>query len=284
LPNAIDATLINSVLAQAVITKTQNKLAFLGAMTTDFSQEVRDQRSRVLHVPIATATSAVQTNPTDFESGDTTLTDAVVTMAHLSKSFYLTSADIGSGSKLENLARINMATLANAIEAAVFVKLTEAAYATATVTGLAAGTITAANLKSLWGALPGDEKNLLIRDTEIASLLPSDLNGYDITRSQSGFGFDGIYRTGNGFASAGTKLVAAAINRNAIAVASALPEYSPAVADLLDSTVIELPELGLSVQSSIWASSKTRNTWASFDVLFGAAVGDITAAKFAKLV
>jgi hypothetical protein len=282
--NTFDATLINEVLAQKAITAVNGKLAYLQAFTTDFSDEVRDQRSLVINVPVATASTAVQINPTNFEQGDTTLVNAPVTMQHISKSFYLTPNDIASGNRLDNLAKFNMNVVLNQIEKAVFTLITETNFGAPVVSGITAGALSVANLKTLWGATPGDDKVAILKDNEFANILPSDLNGFDITRTNSGYGYAYLGRSGAGFASAGTKLVGFAATKGAIAMAAAIPQYSSAVADLMDSTVVEVPELGLSIQSNIWGSTASRATWASFDLLFGAAKGDGTSLKLVKLV
>lgn len=280
--NAFDASLVNQVLAQRAITYIQPKLAFLGAFTTDFSDETRDIRSLTVNVPVVSGASAVQVNPTDFETGDTNAFNAAVTMQHISKSFYLTPNDIASGSRLENLAAINLQAVTNKIESLVFTLITEANYGTPAVSGITAGALSVANLKTLWGSVAGDEKIAILKDTEFANVLPSDLNGYDITRNPSGYGFSYLGRSGNGFASAGTKIVGFGATRGAIAMAGAIPQYHPAVADLMDSTVVEIPELGLSIQSNVWGSSKTRNVWGSYDLLFGCAAADKSALKLVK--
>lgn len=282
--NTFDATLINEVLAQKAITAVNAKLAFLGAFTTDFSDELRDQRSLVLNVPVATASSAVQVNPTNFEQGDTTLVNAPVTMQHISKSFYLTPNDIASGNRLENLAKFNMNVVANKIESIVFALITEANYGAPAVNGITAGALSVANLKTLWGSVVGDDKIAILKDTEFANILPSDTNGFDVSVTNQGYGFSFLGRSGNGFASAGTKIVGFGASKGAIAMAAAIPQYTSAVADLMDSTVVEIPELGLSIQSNIWGSTASRATWASFDLLFGAAKGDGTALKLVKTV
>lgn len=283
--NNFDSTLVAKILSQTAVTKVQEKLAMLAMFTTDFSNEVRDQRSRTVLVPFVSGGSAVQSNPTNFETGDTYVKNASIAMNHISKSFYITSADYGNGLRLESLAKYNMGVVTTAIEAAVFALLTEANYATQTAASLSAitaGGMTAANLKTLWGQVPGDNKIAILKDTEFANILPGDLYGYDITKNKSGFGYNYLDRSGSGFASAGSKLVAFGCDPAAIVMASAIPQYTTPVADLLNSTVVDVPGVGLSIQTNLWASSISRNTWASFDILFGAAVGDSSALKFIK--
>lgn len=279
--NNFDANLVNKILSQTAVTKVQEKLAFLGAFTTDFSDEVRDQRSRVVLVPYVSGGTAVQTNPTNFETGDTEIANAQISMDHISKSFYITSADYGQGRRLETLAEYNMNLVTSKIESMVFSLLTETNFLTA-VGGITAGAMSVANLKTLYGAIPGDKKIAILKDNEFANLLPSDLNGFDITRQKSGYGYDYIDRSGAGFASAGTKIVGLGANPAAIVMAAAIPQYSSPVADLLDSQVMEVPGLGISIQSNVWGSTATRNVWGSFDVLFGAAVGDKNAGRLVK--
>jgi hypothetical protein len=280
--NTFDSALVNSVLASKGITILAQKLAFLSAFSTDFSDEVRDVRSRTINVPVYTAASAVQTNPTNFETGDTTATNAAVTLNHYSKSFYITSADYGKGTRLESLAEINMNYLAKKIEDTVFATLTEANFATLGVSGFVAGAMSTANLKTLWGSLGGDYKTCVLADSEYKNFIPDSLTAFNPLNGAGAYGFDRFDRSGAGFASAGTKIVGFAAGRGALAVASAIPEYTKPVGDLLESSVFEVPGLGISIQSNVWGSSASRNTWASFDVLFGVAVGDATQMRLAK--
>jgi hypothetical protein len=67
----------------------------------------------------------------------------------------------------------------------------------------------------------------------------------------------------------------------ALAMASAIPYVDPAVAGLLQqSEIIDIPDLGISIQMNIWGSLASRGLNASFDVLFGAAKADGSALKF----
>ncbi|WP_035606216.1 hypothetical protein [Haloferula sp. BvORR071] len=282
--NTFDSALVNSVLAQKGISVLRHKLSWLKAFSTDFSDEVRDQRSRTINVPVYTATSAVQTNPTNFETGDTTATNAAVALNHISKSFYITSADYGKGTRLESLAEINMNVVAKAIEDAVFAKITEANYGTAVVTGITPGAMSEANLKTLWGAVGGTNKACVLADSEFKNFIGTNLTSFDVLGSTGAYGFDTFDHSGAGFASAGTKIVGFGATKGALAIASAIPEYSGPVADMLSSEVFEVPDLGLAVQFNVWGSTASRNTWGSFDVLFGAAVGDASQAKLVKTV
>lgn len=277
--NTFNADLINEVLSQTAITKVQDKLALLSQFTTDFSTEVRDMRSKTVHVPYASTGSAVVTDATDFEVGDTTLGDAKITLNHYSKSFYITQSDYENGHRLENLARLNLNLLTSKIESLVFALMTTTNYGAAVVSGITAGAFSVANLQTLWGSIPGNTKIAILKDTEFKNLLASNMEGFDIRGTKRGYGFDFLDNSGAGFASAGTKVVGFGGNPAAIVMAAAVPAKTPQVAELVSSSVMVVPEIGLPIEINLWASSKTRQTWASYDVLFGCAVGDGGAGK-----
>ena len=65
---------------------------------------------------------------------------------------------------------------------------------------------------------------------------------------------------------------------NALAIASGLPEISAPVASNLEEVgTVEIPDLGLTIQTCLWGDTGTRETWASYGVMFGAAKGDVSA-------
>lgn len=276
--NTIASTLINEIMAQAALTKVQDKLAMLSAFTTDFSTERRGIRTKTIHVPFASNNSAAVTDATDFEAGDTTLEDAKITLNHYSKAFYITQSDFENGHRLENLARHNLNVLTSKIEAVVFANITATNFSTA-VSGITAGALTVANLQTLWGAIPGDTKIAILKDTEFKNLLASNMEGFDIRGTKRGYGFDFLDNTGAGFASAGAKIVGFGANPAALIMAAAIPEKTDLVSELVSSEVVTVPEIGLPIEFNLWASSKTRQTWASYDVLFGCVTGDKAAGK-----
>lgn len=283
--NTINASLVNSVLANAAVTYLNGRLAFLPVFTADFSDEVRDIRSRTINVPVLSSSSAVQTNPTDFEAGDNSIFNAQVNLNHLSKTSYLTYNDLASGQRLEWMAQQSINVVANAIEAAVFGLINETNFPS-TVTTYPTGAMPLSAVQTMWGRLKGSQKNFIAADSEFKNMLQANLFSYDITKGQPAYGFDYFGHTNNGFAPGvvGTGITSFAAAPQAIAVAAAIPQHSPQLDGLLESTVVTVPELGLSIQSNLWASTKTRNTYHSFDVLFGAAVADKTAMVLGKSI
>jgi hypothetical protein len=282
--NTFDPALINKILSTRAITKLQHQLAPLQVFTSDFTDEFAGIRSRNLMVPFISGASAAQVDPTDFEVGDNTMVNRQITMQQISKTSNLTYVNVQDGLQLEKFADMSIATVANKIESMIFALITEANYGAAVVTGTLSSGLTVANLKTLWGALPGSYKAAILADTQFQNFLPNDLNSYDPTVTPSGFGFDYFSHSGAGFNSAGPGIVGFSAMPNAIVLAARIPEYGPGVGDLLDSVVVQVPSIGLSFQSSIWGSAKSRTSYHSFDCLFGAQVGDHTALKIAKVV
>ena len=130
--NTLSSSLIPDTVADMGITVLQDKLASLECFTTDFSGDLVDP-TRPTNIAVAASTSAVQTSPTNFETGDTTVNSVEVAPTHYSKSFHLTQADLNSGHKLERMLKINLHTLANAIMDDVFAPVTAANFGTAHV-------------------------------------------------------------------------------------------------------------------------------------------------------
>jgi hypothetical protein len=282
--NTFDPQLVNKILSQRAITKLQHKLAYLPVFTNNFSDEFRNISSRTVLVPFISGASPVQVDPVDFEVGDNAMVARTVQLQQLSKTSSLTYVDVQNGLQLEKFSDMSIATIANKIESMVFSLITEANYSVGVTASLSAG-ITGADLKTLWSALPGDYKAAILADSQFAKFLPNDLNSFDPTRQEvSILGYDYFSHTGNGFASAGPSILGFAAMPNAICLANRIPEYGPGVDDLLDSVVVSVPEIGLSIQSNIWGSAKGRTSYHSFDTLFGCSQGDPSALKIAKVV
>ena len=89
--NTFAADLVVDSLRDAAITTLSSRLAPLNAFSRDFSAD-QLRPLAVVQVPIASAGATVQTNATNFESGDSTLSNAAVSVSQYSASFALTNA------------------------------------------------------------------------------------------------------------------------------------------------------------------------------------------------
>ena len=281
--NSLSSSLVLDTLAEATLTTLGNRLAPLRAFSTDFTTDMMNQNAMV-QVRKANAAGAVQTNPTNFETGDTNVTNVAVQVKHYSKSYNLSSQELNQGFRLEQLAAINAQVLAN--------KIIDIALAPITATNfpsnvtVAQASFSATNAKTLWGAVAKSPMRHLILDgTAFAQLLPTDTLGFGIQNSSyrpGSYGFDAVILNTR-WDGAGTNIYGFAVGPEAVAAAAGLPMVDPGVASLLaGSRTITLPDLGLSVQLNTWGSLSSRSAWASLDVMFGAALGDNTAGAHVK--
>jgi len=283
--NTFDAALVTDSLRDAAITTLQSRLAPLSAFTQDFSADPLKPRSTV-QVAIATAGSTTQTNASNFESGDSTLDNVAVAVSQYSNSFHLTNDQLNSGHRLDKIAKINLHKLANKIIDVALTPVTTANFGAATIDVDTAADVTAASLKTLWAALKdGDVRNVIVDGSIYAQFLPANLEAFQLAaggKNVGMYGFD-LFTYNNRWDGADATVKGFACSPQAIAVASGLPVDSPASSDMIAVENIEIPDLGLTVQMNMWVSRATRALWASYDVMFGAAMGDATALKIIKL-
>lgn len=284
--NNLSSSLVLDTLAEATLTTLGNRLAPLRAFSTDFTADPLNQNAYV-QVRKANAAGAVQTNPTNFETGDTNVTNVAVQVKHYSKSYNLTSQELNQGFRLEQLAAINAQVLANKIIDIAFAPVTATNFPT-NVT-VAQASFSATNAKTLWGAVAKSSMRHLILDgTAFAQLLPVDTVGFGLSQPTSSsyrpgaYGFDAIILNTR-WDGAGTNIYGFAAGPETIAAASGTPIVDSAVASMLaGQRSITLPDLGLTVQLNTWGSLSSRAAWASLDVMFGAALGDNTAGAHVK--
>jgi hypothetical protein len=282
--NSLSSSLVLDTLAEATMTTLGNRLAPLRAFSTDFSTDPMNQNAFV-QVRKANAAGAVQTNPTNFETGDTNVTNVAVQVKHYSKSYNLSSQELNQGFRLEQLAAINAQIIANKIIDIALAPITATNFPT-NVT-IAQASFSAANTKTLWAAVAKSSMRHLILDgTAFAQLLPATSDNFALANGSGyragAYGFDAIILNTR-WDGAGTNIYGFAVGPEAVAAASGLPMIDPGVASMLaGSRVITLPDLGLSVQLNTWGSLSSRSAWASVDVMFGAALGDNTAGAHVK--
>lgn len=277
--NTIPAGLLADIVTEKTITVLQNKLASLAAYSSDFSLDPMAPLA-TMQIRKATAGGAAQENPTNFETGDTTLVAMPVTVNHISKSFHITSAELNSGHKLQNLININSAIFADAIQAKINALLVNGNFSIAK-TEAAAG-FDSSDATELWGVLEkANIKNLILSGPYYAKLMPTDRDGFSVSANGGNpglLGYDGVWHNSN-WAGGQANLVGLVCDPQAIGVGSGIPLMGSAVSQLVDSQIITIPGLNLSVQWNYWGSTSSRNDWMSLDVMFGAGVLDPTAGR-----
>lgn len=218
--NTFDSALVTDSLRDVAITVLQSRLAPLSAFSQDFSADPLKPRATV-QVPIATAGGTTQTNATNFESGDSTLDNVAVSVSQYSNSFHITNDQINGGHRLEKIAKINLHQLANKIIDVALAPVTVANFGAATIDVDTAGDVTAASLKSLWGALKdGDVRNVILDGSIYAQFLPANLEAFQVAaggKNVGMYGFD-LFTYNNRWDGADATVKGFACSPNAIAV------------------------------------------------------------------
>ena len=276
--NTLSSTLVPSFLAEQFIQTAQVQLASLGAFSRDFGLDRIRPRATVV-VAKHTSGPTVQTNATNFESGDTTLGVVSVTMNQYTASFHLDNAAQNQGFRMATLAHGAALNLSKAISDVWTALLATATFGADKAIG-AAASFDRDDLPAILGyAKDWPTKNLILDWGHLAYLLPKDVNYFGLTSGEipgrdglKPYGFDGIWAN-NRWTSAESNTVGVVCDPDAIAVASGLPVSFGSGSSIVTETAT-IEGLGLTVLACSWFSNASRSTWASYDVIFGAAAGD----------
>lgn len=285
--NNLTSSLILDTIGKRSLTYLGNILAPFNAFSTDFSTESYTQGQNV-RIPVATVGATVQTNPTNWESGDSNISNVNVLVSQYSVSFQLTPRELNNGFRLDQLVDINLQNFGNKLIDVAFTPFTTTNFSNITV---AQSSLVGANLATAWAAIAKvPVKNLILDGTAYSKLLPTSLTT-EIGPRPGLAGFDGIYLNTR-WTGAGTNIYGFAGGSGAVAMVSGLPETNSDGMDGLEQSVVSI-QLGgrgslgqgpsgpvLPVLTSTWLSMATRTRWVSFDVMLGASATGDTAAGY----
>ena len=239
-----------------------------------------------------TTGSVAQTNATNFESNDdSTLAATTVTVNQITKSFSIQNAELNQGFSLADLAAGSADLFSYGISDVLTALMTSGNYG---VPASGAGIIgTAANFDSsdlpaiLAMAKNYRSKNLILDGGHLARIQFSGLSTaaagtVAMPDSRYGplnngrFGFD-VIAENNRWTSATANTVGFVCGPDAIAVASGLP-VGMIAGEFIEQRAVTTAN-GLTALLSVWYSRQSRSHYASYDIMFGAAVGDDTQAE-----
>jgi len=279
--NTYSTDLVTQSLKEGAITKLVHAFAPLRAFTRDFTTDPIKPRS-TCQVKLITTSGAAQDNPTNFETGDTTVSNVAVTVDQVSRSFHVTNDELNSGLRLTDLLVQNGKVFAGAIQQKI-----NALFTTGNFANYSGGAYTKASasfawsdMALLWGALKkADEKHAILDGEYLGPLVNSPTfmqPGLTADASQSGmrFGWDGLHLCTE-WTGAEANVRGIICNPQAIVAVAGVPVPAPA-ANIVRETFV-IPGIGLTVSFSQWFSLATRTLWASYDCMFGCSVGDNTA-------
>jgi hypothetical protein len=274
--NTYSATLVTDRLADSFITTIGTRLAALRGFSREFGTDRMRPRSTV-QVRKITVGSTTLTNATNFEQGGSTTTPVSVSVAQITQPFNVTNDELNKGHRVEQVAEKNAQSFANAISDVWTALLLVANYGATTAIGVASGFDAINDLPPIFALAKNyGSKNLILDGGHLAFLLPTDK--FKFTLGEDGaYGFDLIAEQ-NRWTGAVANTVGFICDPNAIAVCSGLPIDLPSQ-EFLELNTVTVEQLGLTVQLCHWFSRAGREHWMSYDVMFGAAAGDTTAAE-----
>lgn len=279
--NSFTSTLVVDYLADAVITVAATRLALVSAFSRNVGLDNLRPKATVRVKRFTTGTAA-QVNPTNWETNnDSTLAATTVSVDQISKNFTVTQEELNQGFALADLAQGSADLFAYGISDKLTALMTAANYGTAVTIGTAANFDTSDLPAILATAKNYRQKNLILDGGHLARLqFSAAANTFPDARldalNNGRFGFD-LIAENNRWTSAETNTAGFVCGPDAIAIAAGLPVGMVAGEFIEQRTVTT--NNGLSCLLSVWYSRATRSHMASYDIMFGAGLGDTTQAE-----
>lgn len=279
--NTFTSTLVVDYLADAVITIATNKLAMLDGFSRNVGLDNLRPRATV-RVKRFTTGSVAQTNTSNFETNDdSTLAATTVSVNQITKSFSLTQQELNQGFQLADLAQGSADLFANGISDVVTALMIAGNYDSPVTIGTAANFDTSDLPAILALAKNYRSKSLILDGGHLARLQFSATantfpDGRFAALANGKFGFD-LIAENNRWTGAVANTVGFVCGPDAIAIASGLP-VGMIAGEFIEQRVVTTAN-GLSALLSVWYSRSTRSHYASYDIMFGAGVGDATQAE-----
>lgn len=270
MPNNFDSALVADSIAAQTKTVLSKRLAPLSLFASDYSSDVK-KPGDTIKVPIASAGSTTQINPTSFNSiGGSTVGKASVTLSHIYQPFGLSYEDMKNGHRLDRLTQVNADALADKIWELATAQVTVANFPNASVITTAEGDInpTSGDLAELRaGVHKSQRKGLLVSPVIYSNLIPTNSLGLSLNAGAYGFE-NGVFEVTS--FSGETDLVGFACSPDALVMASAMPALN---SDSYEVQSIVLEQLGLTIMMTMHHDTSVRADIATFEVMFGAAKG-----------
>jgi hypothetical protein len=285
--NTITSVLQN-FLMDGSITDLQHRWAFLKA----FSVDTRPDGFKPLAPGVLkhiTAGGTAQTDPTNYETGNSTVTPVTITPHEHSVSYQISNTDLNSGVRMADLVRINTANFANKVGEAATAPITTTNFDGTTTFGTpsyvaAAAGFNFSDMAALQAALKKSPiKNLIMDGAYIARVAntPAFFQTAGTVGGDTGawkaFGWDVIAQTSD-WTGAGANVQGFACNPQAIGGIIGLPLLPAMIpGGILASNVVTVDQLDIQVLAESWFNPATRTAWNSLRCVDGWAKVDGTA-------
>ena len=272
--NTVDAALANTVLSDQFITTMRSYIAPWMAFTKSISLSPVSKR-QTIEVPLVSSAGSMQTNATNYETGDSVLAPVAVVVGERSKSWHVSRPEQNLGLQLAALLPTNVKVLAEGIHAVLTALMTNANYGADVVIGTAAN-FDSTDLRAILAlGKDYDRVTLLLDGGHLAYLLPGDRVAFEFGEPGA-YGFDGGIYKNNLWTSAATDIAGFVCGPDAIAMAFGPPLDLPS-GEAISTSTIDVN--GFPFSLTVWFSRASRSIWASAQTMMGAAVGDATQAE-----
>jgi ATP-dependent protease ClpP protease subunit len=290
--NTYSSSLVTQFLLDGAVTKLQNRWAPLRVFTRDYSTDRYKPRATG-QLKFVTAGGSSQTNASNFESGDSTVTNVAISVSQYTQAFHVSNDELNSGLRMENLVDVNVAAMADTILFNAFSPLNTTDFNTPS--GLAViirppASFAWSDMSTAWGEVKKSPIKYAVLDGEYLARLVNQPSFYQRTGDGStgedagwkSFGWDGIYLNTNWtgtHAGAGDQNIRGLIcNPQALGAIAGLPLTPPTIpGNTLMESSITVPEVDITIATYQWFSLATRTFWMSYDLMFGSAKLDVTA-------
>ncbi len=292
--NSFSVDLILDRVSKRTVTYLGNVFAPLNAFSTDFSGENYTQGQNV-RFQVANAGPTVQTNPTNWESGDWGLANVNILVNQYSASLSLTPRQLNNEFRLDQAIDVALQAIGKKFMGVAFAPFTSSGSTNFTNVVLTVANQTQANVANAmavaWARIAkGTTKSAILDAASYSKLLPTQLTT-ERGPSVGLAGYDGIYLNTD-WSGAGTNVYGAFMTPGAVASIAGLPESVPSIfGEAIQQQVISVPLGGrgtinqgaltsptVQLLQTTWMATATRTMWISYDWMQGAAaIGDSNA-------
>ncbi|MES2694486.1 MAG: hypothetical protein V4773_13505 [Verrucomicrobiota bacterium] len=285
--NSLSSSLVLDSISRTVITPLGGIFAPLQAFTSDLSSETYTKGQNV-RLRIGNVGPSAQTNPTNWESGDSGQDNVNLPVNHYSVSWHIDPDAVEKGWRLDQLAAQAYRSFGNKIMDVVMAPLTSSGTTNFANIAIAQASLVRANLQTVWAAIANaSTKNLILDAVAFSQLLPADANGFKL--GQGAYGFDNWFLNTR-WNGAGANVYGFAGHPGALGIITGLPVMENETKEDINTTTLSIPlavgGTGQSASGSVitayastWISRATRIRWASLDIMAGAAKLDNSACR-----
>jgi hypothetical protein len=276
--NTFISTFTTSFLILGATTKASPKFASAKMFSRDTSVDpYKPLASGILkYNTTAQDGSTSQTNATNFESGDSTLTPVTVTVAQYTESFHVTNGQLNSGMRMQDLVDAKMASLGSKISQVIGANITAANFATLAPVISATNAFGFSDMATAWATLKKANRKNIMLDGLYLSKINNSPTFLQVVPVVPGAGWENVIgwdyvALHTEWSQAGANILGFACDPQALGVIAGLPLIdSPGTNGILSEARGMLVGVELPIAAYAWFNTATRTYWASLDMMFGA--------------